>query len=70
MQALRREPASFLVLFTESQIVKPWNAVAKLVTSVGQPTFISQYTLTTQGTNHCSGNGNEFSQLYGNKTWP
>ena len=35
MQALRREPASFLVLFTESPIVKPWNAVAKLVTSVG-----------------------------------
>lgn len=36
MQVLRPEPASFLVLFTESQNVKPWNAVAKLVTSVGQ----------------------------------
>ena len=36
MQVLRREPESFLVLFTESQNVKPWNAVAKLVTSVGQ----------------------------------
>ena len=66
MQALRRELASFLVLFTESQNVKPWNAVAKLVTSVGQ--LYHTYTLTTQGANHCSGNGNEFSQLYVNKT--
>ena len=36
MQVLRREPASFLVLFTESQIVKPWNVVSKLVASAGQ----------------------------------